>query len=242
MPKRKRFATEAALGYTHTEAYFGHEAEAYVEAGFTRAKVEVDEFSVAANALSASVKSKDTSAGTDVTARAKVASVKENRNKPKRRRIADASAAYVRTEAYDGDNETEVYAETGLGKAKVEAGLFNAGSNLFKLSGEFKDSPTEVRAMTRQEIGGLSAGVGPLTVKVGRNIDTGFKLGNDGAELKILGNGLKVGDDGVEVSLMGNGFTFTKDRKGVEVMGTGVKAGKDGMELKVFGIGFEIKF
>lgn len=61
--------------------------------------------------------------------------------------------------------------------------------------------------MVGAEIASASVSAGPVGVKVGLGVKTGARVGDDGAELKVLGCGMSVGRT-TGVSLFGNELKF----------------------------------
>lgn len=65
----------------------------------------------------------------------------------------------------------------------------------------------EAQVMVGAEIASASVSAGPVGVKVGLGVKTGARVGDDGAELKVLGCGMSVGRT-TGVSLFGNELKF----------------------------------
>ncbi len=84
-------------------------------------------------------------------------------------------------------------AEAGIGRARAEAGVFEAEAKGPNASFGAEASVVGAGAMARAEIGSASAKAGPVGVKVGLGFDTGASIGVDGVEVKFLGTGFSAG-------------------------------------------------
>lgn len=100
-------------------------------------------------------------------------------------------------------------AEIGIGLARAEISVFEAEARGPNASATVEASQAGVQAMVGASAGSITAGVGPVSAKLGLGLDTGVAAGPDGLEVKVLGTGFSVGRK-TGVSILGSELKISR--------------------------------
>ncbi|XP_028264642.1 uncharacterized protein LOC114437919 [Parambassis ranga] len=95
------------------------------------------------------------------------------------------------------------YAAVGVGLARAEWSVCDITVKGPNTSAIAQASVTGVKAFVNAELASSSATAGPLHAKAGLGVETGFSIGAQGVEVKLLGTGVSIGPK-MGISVLGN--------------------------------------